>query len=430
MTPRRLLIVAYPFPPMPSIGANRWDAMARHLRREGHDVGIVTTSGYGRMRDPDQELQVLRAGDLTSAQWVRALFRRGPVPPPSDAPVGPAGQMPIESPLPPVLRTIFVPDLYVATWVPQALRLARRVVRRDAIDCVITTSPYESTHLLGPPLRRQGAAWIADFRDGWLFEPHRPPFPTAAQRALDRRMESTIVRGADHVLTATAPIAEDFRHRLGVDATHVANGFDPLKHPSLPELHVPELGGDTVALVYTGKLGGVNGRDPRGLFAAIRQLSDRDPQLGGRFRLVLAGRPDSEDLRLIADSGLGDRIVHLGPRSHGEALALQRRADALVLVASRDGSEVTGKLFEYLSAGRPIIALAGPSVETIVSSTATGVTVAPDDVDAIAEQLRRAASGELAADYRARDLDAYVYPGPARRVSHLIDQAITQRRAG
>jgi glycosyltransferase involved in cell wall biosynthesis len=427
MPGRRLLIIAYAFPPMPTVGANRWDAMARHLRLLGHEVTVVTTAAFGPIWDTEEERHVLRAGDLTSAPWLRRLLGRGPAPPRSDAPAFGRPAASVESPLPEPLRKIFVPDLYVATWVPQALRLTRHVLEHRRIDCIVTTSPYESVHLVGLALRNRRPAWIADLRDGWSFEPHRPRFPTAAQRALDERIEERIIRGADRVVTATRPIAEDCGRRLGVEAIHIANGFDPLKYPELPLAGLPPLDADAVVLVHTGTLAGVNNRDPRGLFAAMRRLRDQEPQIARRLRLVLAGRLDSQDMRLVEESRLGEQIVLLGERSHAESLGLQRDADALVLVASANGSEVTGKLCEYLSADRPIIALAGSEVARIVSSTGTGVTVPADDVEAIVAQLRRLITGELAANYRPANLEPFVYPGPAQRMSDVIEEALLAR---
>jgi glycosyltransferase involved in cell wall biosynthesis len=424
---RRVLVIAYAFPPMPSVGANRWDAMARHLRRLGNEVTVVTSAAFGQIRNPDEERHVRRAADLTAASWLRRLSKRGPLPPRSDAPASERTGAGTESPLPEGLRKIFVPDLYVATWVPQALRVAARAVKDQQIECVVTTSPYESAHLMGIALRRSGPAWVADFRDGWLFEPHRPRLPTAAQRALDERLERRVMRGADRVVTATRPIAEDCARRLGVGALHIANGFDPLRYPELPRAGLPAAGPDDVILAHTGTLSGVNNRDPRGLFAAMRRLRDQEPQLARRLRLVLAGRLDSDDMRLVADSRLDEQIDVLGERSHAESLALQRSASALVLIASHDGSEATGKLFEYLSAGRPIIALAGAEVARIVSSTGTGVTVPGDDVEAIVAQLRRLLMGELRANYRPANLEPYVYPGPARRMSAVIEEALAAR---
>jgi glycosyltransferase involved in cell wall biosynthesis len=426
MSGPRVLVVAYTFPPMPTIGANRWDSMARHLRRLGSEVFVVTTSAFGHMHNSDEERFVRRASDLTSAPWLRRLFGRGPIPPPSDAPATEAHPAAVDSPLPEVLRQIFVPDLYVISWLPQALRVARQAVAELEIDCVVTTSPYESVHLLGRSLRRRGPSWIADFRDGWLFEPYRPPFRTSVQRALDERLERQVVCGADRVVTATAPIAADFNRRLSVQAIHISSGFDPLKHRELPRVQLPVAKQGVVTLVHTGKLSGVlsgvNNRNPRGLFAAMRAL--RDERF--RLRLVLAGRLDTDDLQLVRDSGLEGQVVLLGQLSHAESIALQRQADALVLIASA-GSELTGKLVEYLMAGKPILALAGAEVEQVISSTGTGVTVPPDDIQAITTQLRRLLSGDFFRTYDPQNLEDFVYPRPAERMAEVIDAAITNR---
>ena len=98
---------------------------------------------------------------------------------------------------------------------------------------MITTSAYESTHLVGLALGRGRPAWIADFRDGWTFHPWKPRFPTAVQRRLDRWLEQRVVTTADRVVVVERPVGEDFRTRLGVDAAYVPNGWDPELAPRL-----------------------------------------------------------------------------------------------------------------------------------------------------------------------------------------------------
>ena len=132
---------------------------------------------------------------------------------------------------------------------------------------------------------------------------------------------------------------------------------------------------------------------------------------------------------MIDGSGVAAMVEHLGTLDRADTLDLQRSADALILITSRNSSEATGKLFEYLAAGRPIIALAdGNEAARIVRETNTGVTVPPDDVAAIAEAIRRAASGDLARAYAPRGLDQYTYPGPAEKMAEVVEEAI-QRRA-
>jgi glycosyltransferase involved in cell wall biosynthesis len=425
---RRLLIVTYAYPPMPSVGSNRWDAMARHLRELGHHVTVVSTSAFGKIPDVAQERYVQRPADLMVSPLVRRIFRRGPLPPPSHASAAEIAAAPPSIPLPTVLQSVLVPDIYLATWVPQATMLVRRVVREEPIDCVITSSPYESTHLIGLSVRRRGPAWIADFRDGWCLESHRPPFPTALQRAIDRRLEARVARGADLLTTATRGIADDFVSRFRVRAAYVPNGYDPLRHDNLPEVPLPGIPDDAIVIAHTGKLAGIRGRDPRPLFAAIRQLSAEEPLLGARMRLVLAGRMDSEDAQIVADSGLGEKLIEIGQCSHAESIALQRRADVLALLTSIGKDVVTGKLCEYLSAGRPILVLGDDTgAAEIVTETATGIAVSRSDVGAVARALRVLTSRDRGGVYAPSGVDRYIYPGPAEAVAELIEQAIAHR---
>ena len=53
--PRRILIVSHSYPPVPSVGGNRWLAMAKYLRRAGHEVSVVTTSAFGSLPDDERD---------------------------------------------------------------------------------------------------------------------------------------------------------------------------------------------------------------------------------------------------------------------------------------------------------------------------------------------------------------------------------------
>jgi glycosyltransferase involved in cell wall biosynthesis len=148
------------------------------------------------------------------------------------------------------------------------------------------------------------------------------------------------------------------------------------------------------------------------------------------LRLVLAGRLTAAERALIEGSGAADAVSHLGVLDRVDALALQRSADALLLLTSRSSSEATGKLFEYIGAGRPILALAESNeAARIVRETNTGITVPPDDVDAIAAALRKVASGDLSRAYAPQGIHRFVYPGPAETMAELVEEAILRRHA-
>ena len=420
MTARRLLVVVYPYPPVPNVGANRWAAARKYLERLGYEVTVLTTSAFGRLPD-DEDQGVVRTGDLNASPPLRKLLRRPPVAALSD------GRSAVEKPPPSVVTRTIVPDPYAISWTPMALRAARGIIRQRTVDCIVTSGPHESTHLIALGLGRSRPAWLADFRDGWGFQSLRTEFPTAAQRRLDRALERAVVRSAGSVIAATPPIAEDLRRRFGVDASYVPNGWDPDLEGEVAAAEPVPLESNVVNLVHTGSLSAGSGRDPRPLFDALALLVRDQRELADRLRFVVVGRLSPEDQRLMSRPELSAVVRHLGTLPRSQAVALQRRADALVLVTSRQSGEATGKIFEYLASGRPILALAdGNAAARIVQETRTGLTVPPDDVDAIAVALRRAASGELDRLYDAKGLERYRYPELAQLFAEQIERAIAR----
>jgi glycosyltransferase involved in cell wall biosynthesis len=389
--------------------------MARHLRRYGFAVTVIATDAFGRASD-DETTGVIRVRDLRSVGVLRRALSRGAPDRAADADEPPGALM----------TKIFVPDAQVASWLPFALPVVRRVLARTAVDCLVTSSPPDSAHLIGLLLGRRRPAWVADFRDGWAFEPLRERFPSGPQRSLDAWLERRVAGAADVVVGATAPIARDLGERLHARAAWVTNGWDPEIAVDVKRHNGGSDG--RVRLVYTGTWSGIRGSTPEPLLRALGLV--RCEPGARRLRLILAGRVTTQDAAAIARSAAADAVENLGLVDRAEALSLQRSADALLLITSRSSSEATGKLFEYLAAGRPIIALAeGNEAARIVRETNTGIVVPPDDVEAIADALRRAASGELARAYAPHGLDQYTYPAPAERMAELVEEAIRRRAA-
>jgi len=393
--------------------------MARHLRAAGHHVTFVASDAFGSSAD-DEEASVVRAHDLKSSGILRKVLRRGPMPTRGQ---GAATERAPSS----LLTKVFVPDAHVVSWLPAAALAVRRTVTREEIDCVVTTGPPDSAHLAGLVLGSSRPAWLADFRDGWLFEPLREPFPTGLQKRLDATLERRVTLAADAITAATEPIAADLRRRYGVGAVTVSNGYDPSIGEEVVTVSLPALPTDRHLIIHTGALSGPRGRDPRPLFAALQRLGD-EPSIGSQLTLVQVGPTFPADERLLGPLREKGLVLTLGVVPHASAIALQRRASALLLITSGDVSQSTGKLAEYLAARKPIIALAaGNEAARIVQETRTGVTVPPGDVDAIAAALRSAVTGELARAYAPRGLERYTYPGPAEAMAAVIEEAIARR---
>ena len=412
---RAILLVAYFYPPCRDTGALRPASMAKWLRRLGHRVIVLTTSAYGVGGDEE-------AVRTTDAQrWRARLHGRDRIDALYDSDTY-AGR-------PHPLSRLIVPEPLALAWAPFARHRALRLHRERDFDCVITTSPPESAHGVGMALARRGVPWVADVRDAWTFEPLRPEFPTAAQRRLDRRLERRWLAAADVVACVSAPAAEDLRARGIAEPLLIRNGWDP--ELAATDGHAPTglLDPARASLVYTGRFGSY-GRDPRPLIDALARLAHDEPGAAARLELVVAGPLTAEEARLLATDVSPARIVAVGSLERERALALQREADALLLLTQPTRSQLLNiKLFEYLAAGRPILALAGDTEAGRVVEGIGGETVRADDVTAIAAALARLAAGGLEAP-AADAVAPFTYPAPAARMAEAVELAIARRRPG
>jgi len=429
---RSILVVAYFYPPSRDTGAHRPASMVRHLRRLGHRVTVLTTGAYGSLPDDGGPQADGPTGDIaraTDLQLVRARMR-------GHDRVDSLFDSDTYSGRPHPLSKVIVPEPLAVAWAPFAARLGRRLQRERGFDCVITTSPPESAHIVGRAVQRAGAAWVADLRDAWTFEPLRPPFPTKLQHRADERMERRLLAAADAVVAVSRPVVDDLERRRIADALLVPNGWDgdsigPARgeggfpEPSEPvaELLDPE----RVSLVYTGRFGSY-GRDPRALIAALRALAAADPQTAGRLELVIAGPLTDEEKGLFGAGFDPVRVRLAGSLPRERALALQGAADALLLIAQSTRTQLPNfKLFEYLAAGRPILALAaGTEAGRIVTETGAGEAVRADDPAAIERALRGLVAGELTPPPEEARRE-YSYPLLAERMSEAVETAIRRR---
>ena len=410
---REILLVAYFYPPCRDTGALRSAAMAKWLRRLGHRVTVLTTSAYGPSGEPDVE-------QTADAQlWRARLHRKDRIDALYDADTYGGRPHP--------LSRVVVPEPLALAWAPFARRRALALARERGFECVITTSPPESAHSVGAALGRKGVPWVADVRDGWTFEPLRPRFPAAAQRRLDAGLERRRLGAADAVVCVSEPAAADLRRRRIAEPALVPNGWDPELAPP-PGAPTGLLDPGRTSLVYTGRFGSY-GRDPTALVEGLARLAREDPGAAARLELVVAGPLTGDEARLLARDVSPARIVRAGSLDRERALALQREADVLLLVAQPTRSQLLNiKLFEYLATGRPVLALAeGTEAGRVVAGIGGEVTPA-DDPAAIAAALGRVAHGELRPP-PPDALAAYTYPAPAKRMAEVVEDAIARRRA-
>jgi len=421
---RSLLLVSYFYPPTRDTGAQRPAAMAKWLARLGWDVTVLTTRAFGKraagseQRAAGGSVRVLRSFDL---QVVRARM---------------AGHEKVDSLFdsdsysgkPHPLSKLIVPEPLAVAWTPFARRVAIKAHRKRPFDCVLTTSPPESTHTIGHALRRRGVPWVADVRDAWTFEPLRPDFPTGLQHRLDERLERRRLAAADRVVCVSEPAAADLRRRGIAEPAVIANAWDPDENPSAEAAAAAAdlLAPGRTSLLYTGRFGSY-GRDPGPLAEGLARLARSSPELAGRLELAIAGPLQPGERELFERRDLQPvKVSLLGSLPRETSLALQRQADALLLLAQPARSQLVNfKLFEYLAAGVPVLALAaGTEAGRIAADAGIAPIVAADDPEAIATAVAELLGGRIGGPDPAA-AGRYSYPAAAEAMADVLSGALS-----
>jgi glycosyltransferase involved in cell wall biosynthesis len=386
MSARRLLILCYFYPPLAGGGVHRVLGFTRHLPDHGwsctvvcagpEDYWVTDTTLLDRVR-PDTEVVRVPGGSALAA-WLRAR--------PRDRGRRPSGAF---ARLRRLADWWLVPDPYVG-WAGRARGVARRLLARGGFDAVLTSSPPDSVHLAAPRPRRFGVPWVADFRDPWMGLYFRTP-PTAAHRARQAALERRVLEEADLVLVASRSHEERIGAGSGAKprrVLHLPNGFEPDESSAAAPAPAPSA--ERFELVFTGTLALMP--DVEVFLEALHDLLARRPEARRRIRVRLAGPFETGYHDRAISLGLAPGIVEFtGPVAHAESRALQRAAAALLLWKPRGApAMVPGKLYEYLDAGRPLVALLEPHDEAAeLVARAGGDVVPPGDRFALADVLER-----------------------------------------
>lgn len=394
---RHVLLITYEFPPKGGPGVQRPLKTAKYLSRLGWDVTVLTLKDpLGGMMDGSlldelpSAVEVERAWSLEPTRLVAVLrrLRGGGGGAAQAAGTGSRGYTSMPRGVIRFIQAFFIPDEKVG-WTPWAVRAAHRVHTRKPVDIVLASGPPFSAYgVAWRAARRLGVPWVADMRDpivgGYFFRP-----PTPLHDRLMRRYERKVARSAARVVTATEGIMRDIVSRnpgLTDRAVTITNGFDPDDFT-----RADTAAHDGFVLTYTGTFQA--SIRPDTLFAAIASLRSADSVVVRDLRVRLVGPADPDTGSAIEEHDIGDLVDRRGYVSHPEAVEELVAADVLLLVLGPEPESahiLTGKLAEYLGAGRPLLALVPDGVAAdVVRRSGAGEVVHPEDVAGVAAALER-----------------------------------------
>lgn len=384
----KILLISFCFPPYNDVGHVRVGKLAKFLLRFGHDVQIISARDqpfpatlpievpearvlYTKWVNVNKPAELVFGGRKSVA--VRGLDARGTLR---------SGET--------VLRRLYrrlykrfisFPDDQVG-WFPYAYNAAARCIERWKPDVICASAmPFTSLLIAHRLSRRYTIPWVADLRDLWVD--HQNYKYAGWRRAIEGRLERRILTSATGLVTVSEPLAAVLRTKYTGPVSVVMNGFDPDDYPD--DSHRPK-GSPIVRIAYTGMIyEGKQRLEP--LFEALAGMPRRD-----HVRVTLYGRYLELARRMAAAYAMESLVEVHDAIPYRDSLRVQRESDVLLLLLWSDPREkgvYTGKLFEYIGAGRPILAI-GPAdnvAADLIAERAAGVVL--QDAGDIRRQLER-----------------------------------------
>lgn len=284
---------------------------------------------------------------------------------------------------------LFIPDARVFWIVPSARYLKKYLKQHPEIDTIISSGPPHSLHLIALRLKKKfpNLKWVADFRDPWTdidFYGDLAIGKWADSR--HKRLEKEVLTKADYVITVSEACASGLA-AIGNRAVEVfTNGYN------FPEVPVSA---QLTAKFEIGHFGSMSfARNPEVVWKALAELLKEIPTLKKDLSIRLVGPVDFSVFERIETHQLTSFVDHSALVTHQESILAQQQTQILLLVANNTGNVkgiLTGKLFEYLGAGRPILAIGekDSNMQGVIETTNAGQFADYHDIELVKNTLRK-----------------------------------------
>jgi glycosyltransferase involved in cell wall biosynthesis len=308
-----------------------------------------------------------------------------------------------------------------------AIRRGVALVRRHGLEAIQVSADPWSALLAGYAIHRLiGVPLVPDLRDPWSLHEAKMALRPAPTRAIVRRVEHAVFRRSARIVLNTEAACEAYReaYRGRIPAsrfTFVRNAYDfglfsPAHEAASPVFRV----------LYFGRFSRFV--EPTVLLRAFRAFVQRAELAPSQARLVFAGGMRQPDLAGIREHGLTRHTDVLGYVPYCDSLSLLRSAHVLCLVAGPlRGLQIPGKLYDYLAARRPILAIsANAELDQILATTGSGTSVRYDDGTEAAARLGQLHDGFLRGepfDLDPSTIEPYAALAQARALAAVLEEA-------
>lgn len=370
---KKVLIITYYWPPSGGAGVQRWLKFVKYLRQfgwepivytaENPEYPIIDESFY---KDIPEGIIILKQPIWEPYQLYKKLIGQKKEERVVSGFLQESGKKGFAQKLSLWLRgNVFIPDAR-KFWIKPSIKFLNSWLKDNSVDAIVSTGPPHSMHLIARGMKRKtGLPWLADFRDPWVNIDFASDLAMSNYaRNKNISLEKAVLQEADRIVVVSDFMAEEFQSKTEKPVSIITNGYDPDDFNIAPELLRKDA---YFSIVHTGSLN--DRRNHPAFWKAISDLRAKNPEFKRDFRLRLIGKNDISVKSSISAGGLDDCTEFIDYLPHQEIIAEQKSASVLLLSINNYGASesgffspkatLTGKLFEYLAAGRPIL-MVGP----------------------------------------------------------------------
>jgi len=385
---RKVLIIAYYFPPMGLSGVQRTVKFAKFLPKYGWKPTVLTVEPTGYYAFDETLLKEAEEAGVkivrTPSYDVNRLLRKQGV-----------IKMPSER-MRKVLQffgdLFFIPDTKIG-WKSIAVKAASELIEHEQFNLLFATAPPQTDFLIGAALKRKfEIPLVVDYRDAWLDYPFKY-FPTPLHRLWHAHLEKRVLKAADKVIVTHRRVKESIllRHKT-VDYKEViiiSQGFDVEDFPPTnSDKHIKPV---KMKITHAGTF--YAERNPVTMLHALANVLQTNPKTRGRIESHFVSNAREEDRQLVKKLDLQNSVHFLGYLPHRECIKRLVESDVLWFVIDND-YQTPGKLYEYFGSRKPLIAsLIDGYTKQIIKESGAAICVSLKDVAAhelaILEQFKR-----------------------------------------
>ncbi len=365
------MIITYYWPPSGGGGVQRWLKFVKYLRDFGWEPVIYTPENPSfDMKDPSlmkdipEGIFVMKRKIWEPFEIYKKLLGSGKKKKLKQGVVNDQNSQSFLTKLSIWVRgNLFIPDAR-KYWVNPSIRFLKNYLNREPVDVVISTGPPHSMHLIALGLKKWkgNLKWVADFRDPWSEWDILPELrTTASSMRKHKNLEHQVLTNADLVLTVSRSLAESLSKIGNRDIKVITNGFD---QEDVPDISSAE-SIDKFRISHVGLLNEL--RDPELLWQALEELCEEVPDFASHLEICLAGAVSEFVIEKLSENeSLSSCLNYKEYIPHSEVFDTYARSSVLLLLVNETPNAqwiLPGKVFEYITVGRPILSLGRKGID-------------------------------------------------------------------